>query len=109
MTKILEAMQKQHEMKPHHERAERLEKKMDKVLEALANRDKMRENDTDNAAQAKKEADAAALQKAQADALKEQRNKQKEYWSKLKGFLENFKAKQYGKLSESKAMQSDSD
>ena len=29
-------------------------------------------------------------------------NKQKQYWGKLKKFLENFKAKQYGKLSESK-------
>merc|ERR1719499_2526083 len=104
VNKILDALKKQNEGK-RDARASRLEEKMDKVLEAVNNRQAQQEDDSEDAAEQR----AKKLQDAQAAALKEHSEKQKEYWNKLKGFLENFKAKQYGKLSKSAEISQDSD
>merc|ERR1712113_1375134 len=49
VSKLLSELRKQHEAKPHQERAERLEKKMDKVLSALSDREKALSQDAENA------------------------------------------------------------
>merc|ERR1719499_542171 len=104
VNKILDALKKQNEGK-RDARASRLEEKMDKVLEAINNRQAQQNDDSEEAAEQR----TKKLQDAQAAALKEHSEKQKEYWNKLKGFLENFKAKQYGKLSKSAEISQDSD
>merc|ERR1719499_2384245 len=104
VNKILDALKKQNEGK-RDARASRLEEKMDKVLEAINNRQAQQNDDSEEAADKR----VQKLQDTQAAALKEHSEKQKEYWNKLKGFLENFKAKQYGKLSKSAEISQDSD
>merc|ERR1719499_2339417 len=104
VNKILDALRKQNEGK-RDARASRLEEKMDKVLEAINNRQAQQNDDSEEAADKR----VQKLQDTQAAALKEHSEKQKEYWNKLKGFLENFKAKQYGKLSKSAEISQDSD